>query len=358
MIIDSHAHLYPATNALGDWDFKSEEGACLFHQRTSYAFHRSARRSDMDIIDSDAWKLLWDEGRVGRWDGRIDVGFRIEGGNFVWEKAGITYTSPCRPGSDPTLLVSLMDACGVDAAVLQTPLRFSRFGSRMAQAYPGRFLPLALIDESEYATARGVQELHKAVEDLGMKGIYHNPYPAWDCFENFDGPQYGPFWQEVAALGIPVWCLGTAEEHHFPGILPKLRAWIEHVPAVTRIMVHGFPPSVYLEGNRVVIPEIVKRIVGQENFYMELLPQAMGYYTHPRSDDIVHALYDAFGGTKFVWGSEFIKAAQPHTKEHYAEMMGYFDSVCTYMSKQDAALIRGENLRRVFRLSKERAHDE
>jgi predicted TIM-barrel fold metal-dependent hydrolase len=350
MIIDSHGHLYPEVGALGDWDFEDEEEARRSHQRASYVFRRVGRRSDTGVDDPDSWKLLWDAQRVESWDGLLDVGFHLEGNDFVWEHGGVTYTAPGRPGSDPLLFLSLMDACGVDAAVIQNPLPINRFAARMVRAYPGRFLPLALIDESEYATDKGMQQLHEAVEVLGMKGVYHNPHPGWDCFENFDSPRYTPFWREVARLGLPVWCLGSALQEHFPDILVKLRRWIDAVPELTRIQVHGFPPHVYLDGDQVRVPEMVKDIVSRENFYLEILPLAMGYYTHPRSHDVVHALYDAFGGTKFVWGSEFIKAAFPHTKEHYAEMLGHFDTVYTYMSTADAALIKGENLRRIFQL--------
>jgi predicted TIM-barrel fold metal-dependent hydrolase len=294
--------------------------------------------------------MLWDEARVERWDGKTDVGFRMEGNNFVWEKAGVTYTSPGRPGSDPHVLLSLMDACGVDMLVLQPPLQFNRFCARMAQAYPGRFIPLAVIDESEYATAKGIQQLHTVVDALKVKGLYHNAYPGWECYKNFEHPRYTPFYKEVASLGIPIWFLGNADEEDYPGILHKIRVWQDAVPGIPCIKVHGFPPSVYLQNDRVVIPDLLKEIVRQGNFYMEVMPQAMRYYTHPKADDIMHALYDEFGATKFIWGSEFIKSAFPHTKEHYAEMQGYFASVCTYMSKDDVALILGENLRRIFRL--------
>jgi hypothetical protein len=356
LIIDSHGHLYPDTGALEDWDFDSQEEAFRLQQRASYTFQRPGVRSDTGKLDPDSWKILWDPQRVGHWDGLARVGFHIEGNNFVYAKDGVTYTEAGRPASNPHLFLSLMDACGVDAAVIQPPLQISRFVARMARTYPGRFLPLALIDESEHATPRGMLKLHEAAEVLGSKGIYHNPHPGWDCFENFDAPQYTAFWKEVARLGLPVWCLGSALQEHFPGILLKLRRWMDAVPHLTRVMVHGFPPHVYLDGDRVVIPEIVKDIAGRENFYMEIMPPVMGYYTHPKSPEVVHAIYDEFGGGKFTWGSEFIKNSEliklpgPFTKERYAQMLGSFDTVWGYMSKSDVALIRGENLRHIFRL--------
>lgn len=353
MIIDSHAHLYPNTDAYADWDFATKEEAFCFHQRVCYTFNFSATRSDTNTVDSNAWELLWDKNLESEWDGMKDVGFRIEDNNYIWEKDGVKYTSPGRREDSPEKFLALMDACGVDAAVLHATMRYSKFNSRMAKKYPGRFLPLAMVEEMDYATPKGIEQLHWAVEELGVKGIYHNPFPAWDSFQNFESDKYKPFWREVAKLGIPVWCISSALIDHYPDILKKIRKWVYETPEVTKVMVHGFPPKIFLEDGEkgaVKIPKIVKEIVGQEGFHMEFLPQAMGYYTHPRSDDMVHALYDEFGGAKFCWGSEFIKGALPHTKEHYSEMMGYFETVCTYMSKSDIELILGENLRRILRL--------
>lgn len=354
MIIDSHGHIYPNPDAYDvDWDFASEEEAFRYAQRICHHFSFPAVRSDTNTVDKEAFKVLWDQNRTSDWAGRKDdVRFRIEGSSYIWEKDGVTYTAAARTGHDPSSFIELMDACGVDAAVLQTGMHFNKFAVRMAKLYPGRFLPLALLDEDDYATPKGIEKLHQAVE-LGAKGLYHNPYPTWDCFDNFESKKYKPFWDEVAKLGLPVWSLGSALKQHYPDILPKLLNWMNDTPEINRVLVHGFPPQLFLQDGidgPLKIPPIVKEIFANECFYSEILPDAMEYYKHPRTDDMVKALYNEFGGTKFTWGSEFIKAASPHTKEHYSEMIGYFERVCTYMSKSDRDLILGDNLRRVFRL--------
>ena len=248
-----------------------------------------------------------------------------------------------------------MDNCNVDAAVLHATMPFTNFNARMAIEYPGRFIPLAKIVETDYATSQGIDQLYRAVKELGVKGIYHGPFTACDSFWNFESDKYKPFWKEMAKLDIPVWCLSSCDIPHYPYILEKIRKWVYDVPELTRVMVHGFPPDVYIDygkKDRVVIPQIIKEIVNQDNFHMEFLPYAMGYYLHEKTDDMVHALYDEFGGSKFCWGSEFIKTAPPHTSENYSRMMGYFDDVCTYMSKSDIKLILGDNLKRIFRLGR------
>ena len=37
---------------------------------------------------------------------------------FVWESDGVTYAAPVRPAADAAHLIGLMDAVGVDKAVL------------------------------------------------------------------------------------------------------------------------------------------------------------------------------------------------------------------------------------------------
>lgn len=72
---------------------------------------------------------------------------------------------------------------------------------------------------------------------------------------------------------------------------------------------------------------------------VETLPWAQGNYKHEKTDDVIQALYAAFGPAKLSWGTEFIKAAAPHTPEHYGELKGYFATRCPYMSVSDVDLI-------------------
>ena len=103
--------------------------------------------------------------------------------------------------------------------------------------------------------------------------------------------------------------------------------------------------------DKVEIPQIVKDIVSQENFYMEFLPDAMGFFMHEKTNEMVKVLYEEFGGTKFTWGSEFIKGPPSYfTPELYTKMLSYFDNHCPYMSESDKKLILGDNLKRIFRL--------
>src|SRR4051794_23236543 len=195
MIIDSHAHLHPSQADLADWDFDGTEAALRHQQRILYAYHRPQAVTASGETVKDAWKLLWDERQPYSWAGRTEVNFRIEHERFIWEKDQVTYSAPVRPAADAARLIALMDAVGVDKAVLQASLPYSRFYGRMMRAYPGRFLPLGILqDDGDIDTA--VAGLHAMVAD-GLAGVYQNPIPGWPGFDDCYTPRFDPVWREV-----------------------------------------------------------------------------------------------------------------------------------------------------------------
>ncbi len=355
MIIDSHAHLHPSQADLDDWDFDGTEDALRHQQRILYIYHRPQAVTDSGETVKDAWKLLWDERQPNSWAGRTNVNFRIENERFMWDKDGVTYSVPVRPAASAAHLISLMDAVGVDKAVLQASLPYSRFYGRMMRAYPGRFLPVGILqDDGDIDTA--VAGLHAMVDD-GLAGVYQNPIPGWGGFDDYHTPRFDPVWREVERLKLPVYAMGfVSTDHNYTAALPGLKTWMERFPSISRVLVHGFPPKALLdETGKFRVTDLMKSVVNDYDTYLELLPWAMGSYKHERTDEMIKAVYDVFGPTKFTWGTEFIKAAQPHTPEHYAEMKGYFETHCPYMSEHDRALILGDNLARVFGVASDAA---
>jgi hypothetical protein len=347
MIIDSHAHLHPSQADLEDWDFDGLEAALRQQQRILYAYHHPPGVTASGETVEDAWKAFWDERRPHSWAGFKDVKLRIENQRFVWERDGVTYSAPVRPAADAARLIALMDAVGVDKAVLQASLPYSRFYGRMMRAHPGRFLPVGILrDDGDVSTA--VAGLHAMVAD-GLVGLYQNPIPGWGGFDDYHTPKFDPVWREVERLKLPVYAMGfVSTDHDYTAALSILKTWIERFPSITRVLVHGFPPSALLAGTQFRVTDLMKHLVNEYDTYLELLPWAQGNYRHDRTDEMVKVVYDTFGPTKFTWGTEFIKAAPPHTPEHYARLKGYFASNCPYMTEQDRALILGDNLARVF----------
>ena len=65
-------------------------------------------------------------------------------------------------------------------------------------------------------------------------------------------------------------------------------------------------------------------------------------------DEVIRLLYDAFGPTKLIWGSEFAAYNLVGTPERYAQSLNYMRRRCDYMTQDDLRLIHGGNLQRVF----------
>jgi hypothetical protein len=333
---------------LEDWDFDTERELWAYHQSTNYFHHKPVATTANGKQSPEAWKLLWDEQDPHRWSGRTNVSFRISGGQFVWEKSGERYAAPLKPGLPAGRLVELMDAAGIDRAVIQATLSYNRFFGRVTRAYPGRFLPLALLDddgEAEEAAAKLVE----AVED-GCAGVYQNPLPGWPGFDEFHTPRFDVLWREVERRQLPVFTMGFATARWYTDVWPNLKTWAERFPAIDRVLVHGFPPGLLVDGNTVRIPDHFQSLVREHAMIVEMLPWAQGNYKHEKTDDIVQALYDAFGPAKLCWGTEFIKAGAPHTPEHYRELKDYFSTRRAYMSPADIDLILGKNMQRIFHI--------
>lgn len=350
MIIDSHAHLHPSQADPEDWDAADRAAALRDQQRVLYTYHRPSAVTGSGETVRDAWKLLWDERQPHSWAGRADVNFRIDGGRFAWDKDGVTYSALVRPAADAAHLIALMDAVGVDRAVLHASLPYNRFYGRIARTYPGRFLPLAYLKYEECVDDT-IAALRAAVDD-GLVGLFMNPLPGWGGFDDFHAPRFDPLWREVERRRLPVYAMGFVSlDDDYAATVPRLQEWVERFPSLRRVLVHGFPPYLLLDGAQYRVPAPLKSLVSDYDTTIELLPWAHRIYLHERTDELIKVLYDTFGPTKFSWGTEFIKSALPHTVEHYAELKGYFAARCPFMSAQDVALIQGGNLQRLFGLA-------
>jgi len=106
-------------------------------------------------------------------------------------------------------IVKEMDEAGVDKSVIVSMDLSTSYGTvivtnddvvRMAQEYPGRFIPFASIDPSLGRLA--IDELQRAFKDLGCKGL--KLVPPVQKFD-FSDPKLEPFWDMVNEMGIIVW---------------------------------------------------------------------------------------------------------------------------------------------------------
>jgi len=352
MVIDGHAHIQPSHGDEGEWDFPSTQAHVAYVQRLVYVLRKEARRLTDDLPMPDAWNALWVDELRGSWRGCRDVGARIEGDRFLWMVNGEWCYIPLIPARPYEELVALMDAVGIDKAVISMAERFHAYCRRAAQENPGRFILLAQIEEAEAYTEAGREELRTKITEWGFRGLYFNPLPGWDGYDTFHTERFDPLWDEVEALKIPVYCCGSFTAGDILSKLPLLAYWISRYPTIPRVITHGLPCEVLWNDGVVKIPDLLRELVNGYDIYLEVLPGAMKYYLHPHADDVIRALYHTFGPSKLIWGTEFIKSAtaQPFTAQHYYQLYHYWEEHHPFIPRDDLALIRGGNLQRLFRL--------
>jgi predicted TIM-barrel fold metal-dependent hydrolase len=118
---------------------------------------------------------------------------------------------------DPHARIKDMDADGIDVAILYPTTMLAYvpdpgFAAARCRAYnnwladylkphPQRLFGSAAVPLQDIPAA--IEELHRAVEQLGFRGVFIRPNP---YAENapFTHPMYDAFWAECEALGVPV----------------------------------------------------------------------------------------------------------------------------------------------------------
>ncbi len=342
MIIDNHAHV----GVRKETDFDSYEDHMRNLQRLRYLRPREVRRVEDDSIVKDGRKTLWNESLSGNWQGRYDVDFKVKDERYIWEREGVKYYQPAatnvpQPASQ---LISLMDEVGIDKAVVQLPRNLNRYFSEIMHEYPDRFIALCQIEESEAYAKENIEKFRMYVKDWGLKGLYFDPLPGWDGWDNLYTEKYEPLWREVISLKIPIY--SVCYSWNFEMFIKNHYKLLKKFPGITLVIVHGFPPKNLLQRKGIVkIPKIGVETVKNFDVYLELIVgrRPGDYGSH---NEVIRCLYDTFGPSKLVWGSEFTKTRSPLARE-YAKQLSYLEETCDYISKNDLRLILGENIQRI-----------
>jgi predicted TIM-barrel fold metal-dependent hydrolase len=362
MIIDSHAHVSVRSQA--DWDLDSDAEVMKYcHQRFIARPHVEVRRIGDDSVVEDGWKTLWDPERLHSWDGARDVGLRVSyqrpGGPttnrppfFTWRADGEDvyamgdlvlkmYKAP-----PPEVLLPLMDAVGVDRAVLQLPpVNLNKFFSRVVNERPTRFIGLCNVDESTAYTSESLDRLHVYAHEYGLRGFYHEPMRGWEGYDDFHTAKFDPFWRTIDELGLVMY-IGGPYGNDYPMFIPMIEAVVKKFPGLQIILTNGILQHYLADG----IPDELDRVINGYNVHTELLTNIVNF---GENDEVIRLLYDAFGPSKLIWGSEYASyngVGPPFFWQQYAESRNYIPQRCDYMSDADLRLIHGGNIQRIFNI--------
>lgn len=378
MIIDAHAHAFPRLSDGKRAD--SQVSTLLYLQKfvsdsPSQAVRRG--RDDAVVADRSRW-AVWDADSSGL-DGALDVSFRVgRYGRLEWTKDGEDYylnlygptlqdmTAP------PAYILAEMDYAGVSKAVLQNAWLYGHLNDYFAEAqrqYPDRFVGTVQVNEAYADEDAQISELRRGVLELGLKALYYATprFFEVDYQRHIDDARYHGFWDEVRALGIPVfWDIsgspepGLRDNSPFERLMVQMRrfeAWLDYAPDIQCVLVHGVPLGQLRSGDTLrPVPDELWRIWKRPNVHLELLfPMQVSHpvpggtvwrYPYLQLRPILEELYGVLGPRKLVWGSDLPNIQRNCT---YRQGRDYLESHDLGLSEVDLELLYGGNITRILK---------
>ena len=366
MIVDSHAYCFPPLDAPdgGEERLRRAQVAHAHHHQPAFRLRdRSPASSDplapggtLDVSDLP------------------DVAFRAdrEAGRVLWTVDGDDHTKYFYPPAlrdleyTPNQLIGEMDYAGVDVVLLHTDPMLARDGAFQAEcvaAYPGRILSMAPVDEWRIASEPDavIDELTENIRGRGLhvvKFIAPFAYTAdprpWD-----EGP-YRPFWEAATELGVPVFfSLGSgppdgrtdkaSESDRYVDELRILARWSERYPDTLCSVTHGFPWRLFLDGDRIVVPEDAWAPFSNPSCSIEVsFPVRIGdLFDFPYSQvwPTLERMVDRVGPRQLLWGTDMPFQNRFCT---YRQSRDWIEKYCDFLSGDDLALIMGGTAARIL----------
>ena len=368
MIVDSHVYTFPPADDPRGYSGSTEH---LARVQASYAGHHQPAFRLSDRAESDS-SVLNPEGGYDL-DGLPDVDFRLdkEAGRVVWTVDGEDHTKHYYPPNlrnlefTPHSLIGEMDYAGVDVALIHTDPMLVRDSSYLAEAvalYPDRLRSMAPVDEWRIPgeTDALIRETTVAIQDHGLHAIKFNT-PLASGAESWAGDAYLPFWDAVAELGVPVFfTLGTGpkrrqtgpsseERQGYLGELSTVMRWMERYPDAVCSLTHGFPWRVFLEGDRIVLPDEIWAPFENKNLSMEVcFPVRLGdIFDYPYREvwPTLQAMVERIGADNLLWGTDMPFQNRFCT---YRQSRDWIERYCDFLSDAELAAIMGGTAKRIL----------
>ena len=374
MIVDSHVYTFlPADDPRG---YSSVEEHMARVQAFNARHHQPAfRLSDRALSSS---MVLNPEGAYDL-DGLPDLDFRLdrEAGRVVWTVDGEDHTKHYYPPNlrnlefTPHSLIGEMDYAGVDVALVHTDAMLVRDSGYLAESvslYPDRLRAMAPVDEWRIPgeTDAVIAELTTAITDHGLHAIKFNmPLAAPDGSGSWDDGPYRPFWEAATALGVPVFfTLGTGssktrlvtsveeQRHGYLEEFATVTRWMERYPDAICSLTHGFPWRVFLEGDRIVLPDAIWAPFDNPNLSLEVcFPVRLGdLFDYPYREvwPTLQAMAERIGADQLLWGTDMPFQNRFCT---YRQSRHWIEKYCSFLSESELDAIMGGTAARILGLT-------
>ena len=371
MIIDSHMYCFepldqPGGHASGEEHLRWVQRSHGHHHQPAWRVRDRAPAPSHIISPADQ----------SRSEELPDVNFRVDHdrGRVVWTVQGEDYTKQfLPPGLRHTeftahVAIAEMDYADVDLALLHTdPMlgRDSAFLGRCVRQYPDRLRSMAPVDEWRIPgeTDAVIDELATAINVHGLHAIkFIPPLVSPDYREPWDDGPYRPFWQFATSLRVPVFfTLGSgpaelmvqaSEADHREGYLAEqkiLMRWMERYPDTVCSLTHGFPWRLYVEGDRLTVPDAIWEPFQNPNCNLEVsFPIRIGDlfdYPYRQVWPMLEQMIEHIGADHLLWGTDMPFQNRFCT---YRQSRGWIEKYCDFLTPPDLTWLMGATAGRIL----------
>lgn len=358
VIIDAHVHLYP------------DQGG-----------HQTGRPLNQQLaLMQESIGEFWGRMVTSHQDRKYipgpneDVGFRVvDYGRWAWRKHGENCwlqrgsTLIKKMEHTPQQLIAAMDAAGVDIGVVQTDIEYldlergrtSYFESTI-NSYSQRLLVTIALDFSlSHDDAHLDLELSQLEQCIakGFRGVYLSGV---GLPEPLDDPRCNNLWRTISQLKTPVYVqTGFCTKSRYLEQLRGLLNVLERYSDLTIIESHFGGNLLHPKhpGYTDILKDLAP-LMSTRQFYLEL-GYVLGYederywgndahYPFPAHNNLVRQLYDIWGSTHLVWGSDIPWCYRVCT---YQQVLDLIKENTSYMSAQERQSVLGGNMAQLFHLT-------
>jgi predicted TIM-barrel fold metal-dependent hydrolase len=373
LIIDSHAYCFQPGDALAGYSTVEEHLAWLQTAQTGH--HQPAFRTRDRVPGSS--DILGPETPTD-WSSLPDVNFRIdhEKGRVVWTVDGEDFTKHFYPPNlrnlefTPHSLISEMDYADVDYAFLHTNPMLGRDAAFLAECirlYPDRIGSMAPVDEWRILsdTDAVIAETQTAIQTHGLQAVKFNTRAVFGADPRpWDDGAYRPFWEATVELNVPIFftlgcgpgsaagaSTGSQFQNGYIGEQRILIDWMNRYPDAVCSVTHGFPWRVFVEDDRIDLPDDVWIPFDNPNLSLEVcFPVRIGdLFEFPYHE--VHATLESMahhiGSDRLLWGTDMPFQNRFCT---YRQSRQWIEKYCSFLTDEDLANVMGNTCARVLGL--------
>ena len=354
MIVDCHAHVF--THWAGACGHPSSTVHLKYLQKVvTRPWARAFRARDGREIKPT---MLFRSGD-NTWGGLTDVGFRVgRFGQLVFSWDGEDYYVQYLPvgmqelACPPELMLAQMTYAAVDHCILQAGGGYGMMNDYNAftqHQYPQKFSGLLNIDEPLADRADTLAEVDRAVNVLGLRGLYYaQDFSRHGYSRNVNHPAFGAFWDKIVGYRLPVFIeLSSTPNYDRASYIANLLALDElllRYPGHRFLLVMGPPVANFAASGRWEFPPEALTVYKRDNLQIEIMfPISWGGiwdYPYPEAQQLIRGLRDTFGASKLLWGSDMPNVERFCT---YRQCVDYVRKHCSFLSDREKELILGRN---------------